>query len=149
MVGEDPEVKFADVMAGFIGKPFRPGGTGPDGYDCIGLCWAVLRALGRDVPAEYAGWSVERGDYAEWAAADRAAADALVREMMENVGDPVAPLYELPGDLLLVDFAGLAETLAVYCGNGVAVTSTPRTGVRAFNLSRKMRVVAARRFHGR
>ena len=80
MVGEDPEVKFADVMAGFIGKPFRPGGTGPDGYDCIGLCWAVLRALGRDVPAEYAGWSVERGDYAEWAAADRAAADALVRE---------------------------------------------------------------------
>ena len=141
-------MKFADVMAGFIDKPFRPGGTGPDGYDCVGLCWAVLRALGRDVPDEYGGWSVAGGGYAEWAAANRPAADALVREMMERVGEPVAPLYILPGDLLLIDCAGLGETLAIYCGNGVAVTSTPKTGVRAFNLSRRMRIVAARRFHG-
>ena len=91
----------------------------------------------------------DRDDKKPMSDAEWAAADALVREMMGNVGDPVAPLYELPGDLLLVDFAGMGETLAVYCGNGVAVTSTPRTGVRAFNLSRKMRVVAARRFHGR
>ena len=141
-------MKFADVLAPFVDKPFRPGGTGPDGYDCVGLCWAVLRALGMDVPDEYAGWSVQGAGYVEWAKRDRAAADALVRKMMETVGEAVEPGYILPGDLILVDFAGLAETLAVYCGNDVAVTSTPKTGVRAFNLSRKMRVVAARRFHG-
>jgi len=141
-------MKFADALSPFIGKPFRPGGTGPESYDCVGLCWAVLRALGKDVPDEYAGWSIRDAAYAEWAEKDRQAADALVREMMGIVGEAVDPGFILPGDLILVDFAGLAETLAVYCGNGAALTSTPKTGVRAFNLSRKMRVVAARRFHG-
>lgn len=142
-------MKFAEVMAQFVDKPFRPGGTGPDGYDCIGLCWAVILALGKDAPAEYAGWSLERGDYVEWARKDKAAADALVRGMMDSLGEHVDPGYIVPGDLLLVDFAGLGETLAIYCGNNVAVTSTPKTGVRTFNLSAKMRIVAARRFHGR
>jgi len=35
----------------FIGADYEPGATGPERYDCSGVCGAYLEALGLKVPA--------------------------------------------------------------------------------------------------
>lgn len=40
----------ASSLADLIGKPFRDGGRGPDGYDCWGLVIEVMRRCGQELP---------------------------------------------------------------------------------------------------
>jgi hypothetical protein len=41
---------FSELLGEFLGKPFVAGATGPDAYDCYGLCRAFMGRLGVELP---------------------------------------------------------------------------------------------------
>jgi cell wall-associated NlpC family hydrolase len=81
-----------------IGKPYQWGGTGPYSYDCSGLVQAAWA---------YAGISIPRDTYEQWAALPHISSTALE-----------------PGDLLFFDGIG---HVAIYVGNGNMIDA-PQTG---------------------
>lgn len=48
-------VAYAEAQ---IGKPYVWGGTGPNGYDCSGLCYAAYKSAGVQIPRITAGQMV-------------------------------------------------------------------------------------------
>ncbi len=90
-----------------VGKPFVPGGTGPDGYDCGGLTSASWLLAGYDVPTTPAG---------QWARGAAVPASQL------QIGDLVLS----PGGLDVGLYVGGGEVLgASAAGYQVGIRSLP------------------------
>ena len=105
---DDPSVDRAVVAAigfaaGQLGKPYRWGGNGPDGFDCSGLTLAAFRAAGTALP--------------------RVAQDQFTRGPAVVGGDAVRP-----GDLLFFGTgpAGV-DHVGIYVGSGLMLDA-PHTG---------------------
>lgn len=81
---------------GQIGRPYRYGGTNPDGFDCSGLVQYVYAQQGLELPR-------------------------TTREQ-HRAGDEIDLDDAEPGDLLFYSFGGgRIDHVAVYLGNGQAV----------------------------
>jgi cell wall-associated NlpC family hydrolase len=87
-----------------VGRPYRAGGAGPDGFDCSGLVhYSFLRA-GRSVPRE--------------------------TQSLLQAGQPVGTEALAPGDLIFFDQEGRrASHVGIYLGEGRFVHA-PSTGGR-------------------
>lgn len=88
---------------GQIGRPYRYGGTTPDGFDCSGLVQYVFRQAGMKLP--------------------RSARD------QHEAGDEIDLDDAEPGDLLFYSFGSGIDHVAIYLGDGEAVHA-PSTGKR-------------------
>jgi cell wall-associated NlpC family hydrolase len=141
-------MKFAERMGDFIGKPFKAGGTGPDGFDCIGLVYAVLRALRCDIPDTFDRYSVhEPGKYVELWDTNRLAAIRAMIRWVESLGEPVSEAELITGDVCLIRSKLNGDvTPAVYAGNCLGIIAFAGQGVQAFDLSSmNAEIIAARR----
>lgn len=80
---------------GQIGRPYRFGGAGPEGYDCSGLVYYVFGQVGIKLP--------------------RSASE------QHAAGRPIELAEAEPGDLLFYRIRGGVDHVAIYLGDGRAV----------------------------
>lgn len=143
---------FAEVMAEFIGKPFKKGGQDHDGaYDCITFVYYALSRLGKKPPHTVMGRNVFRPE--EWVALwdeDRAAANELMKGCFEQIGEPIDPAYRVAGDLLLLRAPTGDRCMAIYGGNELIISSFVGRGVQVYSLDHlNVQIEGARRLrHG-
>lgn len=142
-MGEGAEMRlFAKRMRRFLDRPFKKGGTGPGGYDCLGLVAAVQDELGRRFPREYAGFS-ER-DYWRLYEEDRERAEQTMIEFFDSFAPRVDARRLMPGDILVVrSLKNGWRFPAVYVGNGNCITSLADLGTRIIALNDSLPVVGA------
>jgi murein DD-endopeptidase len=94
----DPQLQHAIVLEalGQVGRPYRYGGTTPEGFDCSGLVQFVYAQAGIQLPRS--------------------------TKEQYRVGSPVARDALEPGDLLFYRFdSGPVDHVAIYLGDGEAV----------------------------
>jgi len=89
VTARDTVVSFAQQQ---IGKPYRWGATGPDGYDCSGLVYAAYRAAGLHMPR-------------------------LTASQMGKTGQAVPVDQAKPGDIVYYDEPGAVDHVGIYVGN--------------------------------
>ncbi|MDF2802621.1 MAG: hypothetical protein K0S61_2524 [Anaerocolumna sp.] len=112
--------RISDYAVQFIGNPYVWGGTSlTNGTDCSGFTQSVFRNFGISIPRT-----------------SRSQATGGTRVSLENIR---------PGDLLFYAQGGTINHVAIYIGNGKAVSaSTPATGIRISNYNYRTPVKAVR-----
>lgn len=98
----DIKLKLAKLISQEMGKPYKWGGTGPDGYDCSGLVYSIYGKLGISLPR---------------VARDQAGAGTYVSKEKLQYGDLV--LFARDGKNI--------HHVGIYVGDGMMVHS-PQTG---------------------
>ncbi|HRU42804.1 MAG TPA: NlpC/P60 family protein, partial [Candidatus Diapherotrites archaeon] len=98
----DLKLKLAKLISQELGKPYKWGGTGPDGYDCSGLVYSIYGKLGIPLPRT---------------ARDQAGAGTYVSKEELQYGDLV--LFARDGKNI--------NHVGIYVGDGMMVHS-PQTG---------------------
>jgi cell wall-associated NlpC family hydrolase len=131
------------IMEQFIGKPYAVNGRGGDGYDCIGLVRAYLLELGCAFPDGYKGITLD--NYTDFYLADRAAANDLLLEFFDLLGEPVVSDHPLAGDLCVVRHEDGNLYPGIYAGNrNMMVVASDELGVCILPLG-KREIVKIRR----
>jgi len=98
LVRGDPTLRHMIVLEalGQVGRPYRYGGTNPDGFDCSGLVQYVFREAGISLPRS----TVEQRD----------------------IGERIRLSQLEPGDLLFYRFKRRpVDHVAIYLGDGEAI----------------------------
>lgn len=133
---------FAKTMRRFIDKPFRKGGTGKGGYDCLGLVAAVQEALGKPFPREFAGWTEK--DYWHLYERSREEAEAMMIRFFDSFAVRVDDKRLMPGDIVVLRSAKNGWRFpAVYCGNGNCITALADLGTRVLQVTDHVPIVGA------
>ncbi len=133
------------IMEQFLGKPFaHNGGSGKPGYDCMGLIYAYLIEMGiPDVPTSFQGITLD--NYTDFYLADRAAANDLLLEFFDLLGEPVVSDHPLAGDLCVVRHEDGNLYPGIYAGNrNMMVVASDELGVCILPLG-KREIVKIRR----
>lgn len=114
---------LCNLATGYLGTPYRWGGTTPKAFDCSGFTRFVYSKLGVKLP---------RTAKEQFLAGARVSGAALKA-----------------GDLVFFDMMkGYVSHVGMYLGNGMFIhASTPRTGVRIDKIQKYARhIVGARRY---
>lgn len=137
-------MKFVDVVDKQLGKAYALGYS-DRGCDCVGLMWGILTDLGFSLPYEFEGYNILKGDYVGLHLDIEKASEWVVK-IFHSFGDPVPLQYIKAGDILLIKMKDKpVYYMACYTGNGKAITSFIRSGVRVFQLDELNKAVEARR----
>lgn len=134
---------FAKRVTQYLGRPFRKGGKSQEGYDCLGFVSTFLKDMGKNFPFEHGEWNLD--NYSDFYTTDIEAAEAYMCEAFHTIGNEVKPERALAGDLIVVRHQNGRLFPAIYCGNGNAIASFLRAGVRVFALKDGNKIVLARR----
>lgn len=133
------------VMEQFIGKPFKNNGSGVDGYDCIGMIHAYLKAMGtpglidsyRDITLE---------NYTDFYLKDRALANEVLLEVFDLLGTPVEDGTEVAGDIVVIQTEEAGDLYpAILAGNGNLLVAVAGSCLNVLPLEKTMRIIKARR----
>jgi hypothetical protein len=129
----------------YRGTPFKYGGYGADGNDCIGFVHRFFTNMGVNMPDGVAEGNKE--NYSEIYLSDPDRADELLLAYFDVMpGVEVHPQEVLAGDAIIVRHERYHHLMpAVYGGNGIAITSFLRSEVKTFSLDKKLPIIKARR----
>lgn len=130
------KIKFADIIARYLGQPFEKIG-------CIPLVAKIYTDMGVDFPNSYGELTLE--NYLAAFEVDPSGTVAQMEELFSGLGDPVDPDHLKVKDLLVVEHPGGVRFPAVYIGGEAAIASFLKGGVTVFGLNSKNQVVMARR----
>lgn len=136
-------VKIADVFARYIGKPYKHGGKGDDGFSCLYFVYEILRALGKadNLVLEVDGVSLDHYEAFAATSSQRQIRDKLVKAFALQGDEVDRPKI---GDLLVLQNELGEYFPAVYIGGGNVAASFFNCGVQAAAL-RSFKVVTIRR----
>lgn len=140
---KNQKTTFADVSSRYIDKPFVPGGRGPDGYDCIGFCYAFLQAMGKKVIDGYG--DVDIDNYHHLYRRDVEEAERVMFLAFDQIGAEVRVGAKLAGDLVIVKNELGRFYPGIYAGNGHVMASFVGAGVRVVATGKQVEIVKARR----
>jgi len=127
-----------EIAARYIGVPYKHGGRGPDGYDCLGLLLAIYRDAG--IETGYA----DEDEYAEsWFAADPG---RYLRGLLAH-GQPASPPHRA-FDLVYFSIGGIVRHGGVMINRQKFVHVLDRRSVMISRLTGywERRLAGARRF---
>lgn len=139
---------FAELTARFVGKPYSEYGKGPDSFGCLGLCYAFLKAAGKDIDEaswQHQGFSTD--NFMEHWHLDPCRLEAVMLEAAERVGTAVDVHGKVAGDLVILKTRLGRFFPGIYVGNGNVMASYADAGVRVFSIDNDgMTAVKVRRF---
>ncbi|MDO9593100.1 MAG: hypothetical protein Q7I98_07980 [Erysipelotrichaceae bacterium] len=118
---------FAKCIGSFLKAPFKKGGVGPDGYDCIGLLDALATELDLEHPIEFESWN--KDNYSDLYEKDPKVASEVMLRFFDSFAEKLDINRVVAGDLIVVEQSDGVLFPALYTGSGNAVTSTIRNGV--------------------
>lgn len=134
---------FAKIISKYINRPFKVGGTTLNGLDCLGILGAISTDLELQFPKEFNGITEE--NYYELYMKDRKNAEETLVAFFDTVGNEVSVNEIVAGDWLIINQRGRLLFPAMYVGNGNAVTSSIKEGVKVFSIEYPNTVIMARR----
>jgi hypothetical protein len=138
---------FAEIMVKFIGKPFKHGGFGPDGYDCIGLDYAYLVEAGKaaNLVINLGEWRLDNYHELDRRTDHTEAHQKLLEIFMAN-GREVPVGEQVAGDPVIIKDKSGDLYPAIYTGNGNFMTAFKNTGVQTKKLEKDtFEIIMARR----
>ena len=138
---------FADIIAGFIGKPFEEGATGPDSYDCFGLLYAYRKATGKELRLRTSAEGYTHKNYREMSPDE---IDGFLLRQFGTSGncEEVTVGSQIAGDSMLLKTKRSHLFVGICAGNGNFVSSVKDVGVKVFKLDPEIfEVVRVRRQH--
>jgi len=132
---------FAKLIRAYIGMKFCSGGRGKDGaIGCLDLVHDVLRKMGKTVPDEWRGLTIE--NYGEWVKANPEKVNDMLTELARQIAKEIPLAAKLAGDALIMEGRGSFYP-AIYIGNNHAIAAFTREGVRCFRIDKLNRAVSA------
>lgn len=127
-------MNFYKKLTKFIDRPFKLGGTGTGGYDCLGLIGRIQEDLGKEFPHFFG--DIDENNYAELYQKDRVAAEEKLIEFLSSFCKEVPTNSVRPGDIILIRSVKNGFRFpGVYVGNLNYITSFSDAGVKVFPLS--------------
>jgi cell wall-associated NlpC family hydrolase len=141
----DKDQSLSTISAKYLDRPFGFGQAETNVIDCLGLCHAVLTDMGKTVPREFKGFSLDRPeDYQALMQQTPEEAYRTLIEMAGSIGEEINPAYKMAGDALII---GTQEKCfaAIYLGNGHAISSFTDIGVSVIPVLNE-KILMARRF---
>jgi cell wall-associated NlpC family hydrolase len=135
---------LAEIIGDFANKPPSHVHNDPvNGYSCLGFCYHVLAALGKNPP--YGDDEVNIDNYEKlYPSGEQRTFDRLI-EFAKTMGNEVAPHEVLAGDFVLLQDRRGHVFPAIYTGNGQVMMCFEYCGVRSFAYAGKAKIIIARR----
>lgn len=136
-------IPFPELIKPYLGQPYKREGVGDGGWGCVGLCYDILKKLGKNIITEYEGKSIT--NYKEWEdSVLPEEVDTLIKNAIMSVGKEISIKEVLPGDILMLEIRRHVHP-AIYVGNGNAISSFKNAGVTVFKIDKLNKAIKARR----
>jgi cell wall-associated NlpC family hydrolase len=127
-------MNFYKKLLQFIDQPFKEGGIGPGGYDCLGLIGRVQESLGKEFPHSFE--DIDEQNYSELYKADRVGAEEKLIQFLTSFCKEIPTSAMKPGDIILVkSHKNGFRFPGIYVGNMNYITSFSDAGVKVFPLA--------------
>jgi cell wall-associated NlpC family hydrolase len=148
MVGKNSSIRnkktFAEITAGFIGRPFRKGGRSKEsGFDCVGFIYNFTLTRGKYFPDALG--DIDLQNYPDFYTNHSDKIENALNDLFDSFGTEVTIGGKLPGDIMIVRHKNGNVFPAVYAGNGNGIASFLNVGVRLFPLDDKAYPIRIRR----
>jgi hypothetical protein len=135
---------LAEILGDFAMKPASHTHNDPEhGYSCLGFCYSVLKAMGKNPPYEYQGISID--NFEQLCPSGKPETFEKLKEASRAMGSEVNPDLVLAGDYILLEDRRGHVFPGIYAGNGQAMVCFEFCGVRSFTISGKAKIIMARR----
>lgn len=135
---------LAEILGDFAMKPVSHTHNDPiNGYSCLGFCYHVLKALGKNPPNGDDEVNLDNFEQL-YPSGEKRTFDRLI-EFSKTLGYEVNPALVVAGDYILLQDRRGHVFPGIYAGNGQAMVCFEYCGVRAFVISGKAEIIMARR----
>jgi cell wall-associated NlpC family hydrolase len=106
------DIEFTKKTYQFINKPWKLGGDGKEGWDCISSIKSFFESCGIELPKEFKGWTWE--NYcARW---ERGEGMTIFKEFLLSLGHSVSIDQIQRGDIIVLEKNDLVSC-GLYVGN--------------------------------
>ena len=130
MVGPGARMTFSEMVSRKLDKPYSKGSVGEASFDCLGLVLSSCWERGMYCPDHFKDWNLS--NYAEYYTKDLKAAIGTCIEFFDSFMERVSG--KVAGDVMLVTQPNGTRYVAIYAGNGQAISCFIKTGVQTFQL---------------
>lgn len=128
----------------YRGVPFKLGGLGMDGLDCIGLLYRFYTDMGVEMPDSVG--EANKDNYAQICDEDKSKTAKLLTEYFDLFGEEVSPMEVMSGDAIIIRHGKTKRLFpAIYGGNGIAIAVFLNSCARTFSVGGEAVIVKARR----
>ena len=148
MVGKNTKTikSFAEIVGDFANAPYNEKGRGQEGvvgYSCLGLVYAYLKKIGKEVSDSFEGITLDT--FHSFASRHKGVALKVLLRLAQSYGTDIPVHQKIAGDLVLVKAQD--ETYpAIYVGNGQIMSSYLGTGVKVVKCDKNNEIIVVRRF---
>lgn len=137
---------FAQDIVKYLDKPFEVGGSGENGFDCLGLLYLHLKEQGKEKNLITEIDGIDLTNYGNFYpnATQEEIKEKLIK-IFEANGEEIPLNKKVAGDVVIIKNDKGDYFPALYVGGGNFLSSFINAGVRVLRLCKEMEVVKVRR----